>query len=249
MPYWIIEDDKIEDIVDKNNDFGSFENGGEELLLKRALEGKKNPVVFDIGCNEGFYIDAVLANTSDSDIHAFEPLSKCFKVLKAMYPDSISLNNYAVSNYVGEATINFAPYDDSGLSSIKKEVFDPHSSPKGRVELSGKEIVKTITLEKYINDNGIKHIDFMKIDVEGSEVDVIKGLGSFRDIDYIQFEYSSTYRGVATLKDMFDLLSPDFIIAKVLPIYISVCKYDERLENYKHCNYVAINKRLCSTIS
>ncbi len=46
--------------------------------------------------------------------------------------------------------------------------------------------------DEYIEKNKIKHISFIKIDVEGHELKVLEGLGNYLNadfIDYIQFEY------------------------------------------------------------
>ena len=40
----------------------------------------------------------------------------------------------------------------------------------------GTELVQTITLDKFIIDNNLKKIDLLKIDTEGNEYNVLKGL-------------------------------------------------------------------------
>ena len=39
----------------------------------------------------------------------------------------------------------------------------------------GTELVQTITLDKFINENNLEKIDLLKIDTEGSEFNVLKG--------------------------------------------------------------------------
>ena len=53
-----------------------------------------------------------------------------------------------------------------------------------------KKIVKTITLDKYLNENKIKNIDLIKIDTEGHEFEILKGLKeNIKNVKTIIFEH------------------------------------------------------------
>jgi len=70
---------------------------------------------------------------------------------------------------------------------------------------------KKIKIKKgfdYCNDNNIKSIDFIKIDTEGYELEVLKGMGNMlKNIKIVQFEYGGTYISAKiTLNDVINHL-------------------------------------------
>ena len=94
---------------------------------------------------------------------------------------------------------------------------------------------------------GISHINFLKIDVEGHELYVLKGLGRYLDakfIDIIQFEYGGTnFDSKINLKDFFDLLElNNFVIHKIMPRHLEPKVYKPEYENFLYSNFVAISK-------
>lgn len=53
-----------------------------------------------------------------------------------------------------------------------------------------KQTIKTVPLEKYLDDNNINKVDIIKIDTEGHEFEILKGLKtSIKKIDVIIFEH------------------------------------------------------------
>ena len=95
-----------------------------------------------------------------------------------------------------------------------------------------------IPLSKYINDKSIENIDFLKIDTEGFELDVLQSLGpKLSCVKHIQFEYGGTYpdRGIF-LKDIYEILEgyhifiigPNGIYSRPVPI-----------EHLQYSNYLA----------
>ncbi|MCZ7612752.1 MAG: FkbM family methyltransferase [Ignavibacteriaceae bacterium] len=95
-------------------------------------------------------------------------------------------------------------------------------------------------------ENNISKIDFVKIDVEGNELNVLKGaLNSIRAgmINMIQFEYNSFWqKSSSTLEAVFDLLRTEkFNFYRLTPWgKIPIKKYSKRIENYKQSNYLAV---------
>ena len=88
----------------------------------------------------------------------FEPNKKCFKILKSI--KGIIANNVAIDNT--NSSKNFYEHKISSWSSLKKI--------KGFNE---KYKVNCQTLDRYILKNKIKKIDYLKIDTEGNDFNVL----------------------------------------------------------------------------
>jgi len=117
------------------------------------------------------------------------------------------------------------------------------------INMEKTEDVQCIRLEDYIDENNIEHIDFLKIDVEGHELAVLKGLGDYLNpnfIDFVQFEYGGTnIDSNTTLKNLFEIFNKsDFRIGKLYPKTIIFDDYMPRMENYQYSNWGAVSNRI-----
>ncbi|MDX9697613.1 MAG: FkbM family methyltransferase [Bacteroidales bacterium] len=131
---------------------------------------KPNSVFIDIGANIGYHtlFAASLYNRS-VNVYAFEPIKRLYLSVK----DSISKNsfknivleNYALSNIEGFATINI-PKENAGGSSLI-------SGLSHHVGVLDKEVIKLCKLDSYIQK--FDRVDLIKIDVEGLEFEVLDG--------------------------------------------------------------------------
>ena len=100
--------------------------------------------------------------------------------------------------------------------------------------------------------NGIRHIDFLKIDVEGQELDVLKGLSDmihYERIDMIQFELNEygINKGV-TLSDFKDFSGEGYIVGKIYPFGVDFELKDSFNFWKTSPNYVAVLKKCEKTI-
>lgn len=136
-------------------------------------------------------------------VHTFEPFKETFLKLKENinlhpYKKKILLNEMAVSNIPGSSFLT-AYKDSPGETHLKNSKFKTN---KQSTTLNN---VKVITLGDYINTNSIKHVCICKVDTEGSDYYVIKGLNEYIEknfIDYFIFEYQLT-----TYEQIKDILS------------------------------------------
>lgn len=147
---------------------GEYERAISEVISKIVRKGE---ICFDIGANIGWY-STLLAKIvgASGEVHAFEPVPTIFEKLK----ENISLNNLTenikVNNLaLGEVTKN-----------VELNIFE--NLPEGHASLSDfgrtdaiKHPSKMITLDSYIDNNEIKNVTFLKIDIEGGELLMLKG--------------------------------------------------------------------------
>ena len=131
------------------------------------LENKKDLTILDVGANIGLtsYYFSSFAKT----VFAIEPSQQHFDVLQQLISFN-KLNNVlpvkmAIANNDGEAT--FYHNQNTTMYSLKAEVATPKLDT---------ETVQTVTLETLFKNLDIAHVDFMKLDVEGSEMEIICGV-------------------------------------------------------------------------
>ena len=135
--------------------------------------------------------NALKKSNKNWKIHTFEPFIESFERLQENvnldpYKKNIMLNNVAVSEEEGISAL--ATYRDSpGLNHLeinKSENLKNCNSQKN---------TKVITLSNYIIKKNINNIKICKIDTEGSDYSVLKGLKGFikkKAVDYFILEYN-----------------------------------------------------------
>jgi len=201
--------------------------------------------VFDVGANVGDWTTLSLKVNPDLQIHCFEPSSATFeKLTKCNFGESVKLNNMGLSSTPGELTLHTFS-DGSGENSlyIRKGMEDGW----GLEPQSNSETVRMDTLDEYCLRNEISSIDFMKVDVEGHELEVFKGAVKMVQngaIKRIQFEYGGcNIDSRVLLKDLFDFFSPyGYKFYKIYPKELKYYKrYDQRLENFQYQNWIVVS--------
>jgi FkbM family methyltransferase len=209
---------------DDDNNKGAF------LYLKKILGNCQ--IMFDVGANVGIYTKFALKVNKNLQIHCFEPVKETYEILVANnFPPNVVTNNIALSSSIGEKEI-IGYMDDLGLSSfyVRRGL-----EISGKNSQSPKEIVPTTTLDEYCSEKQIDHLDFLKVDVEGHELEVFKGgLSLLREgkIELIQFEYGGCNIDARVfLMDLFDFfMELNYDLFKIYPDHIKLIKnYDQNL--------------------
>jgi FkbM family methyltransferase len=148
----------------------SFEN--QELKAAAAFL-KPGMQVFDIGANIGLYsITAAKRIGASGRVLAFEPSIESYERLR---------RNLELNHVTTVSTIKIALTDRHGGELTLKR--DPGfrdgdrflTADAGSAAGGDTESVPITTLDRYVADNGIDRIDFLKIDIEGGELAVFKG--------------------------------------------------------------------------
>lgn len=139
-------------------------------------------VYLDVGANLGEYLKGVKELFPACEIHAFEPVRSIFKLLKKNCDSyhNVTLNRTLVSDQ--NKRFDFIYIDPEiktrVVGTCTKYEKDPNRSD-GDIEKWKKQLTRTINLSYYIKKQHIEKIDLIKIDVEGYEFAVIKGLFEF----------------------------------------------------------------------
>lgn len=155
----------------------------EELATKVfRQELKKGMVVIDIGANLGYYtlLEASIVG-NEGQVYALEPVPKNFDILTK----NIKVNGYknvkayckAVSSKNGTSKI--ALRDESNLCSmlnISDETISEHIKQKVPKLIRGFIKVDTVSLDEFLDKEGVNQVNFIRMDIEGYEVEAIKGM-------------------------------------------------------------------------
>lgn len=216
-------------------------NNGEERVIK-LVEQLEPRVVFDVGANEGDWSKIVLKHHPKVEIHAFEIVPTTYQKLEKKFKDhpNMILNNFGLSNQDEEVSVSLSPY-----SSCSSTVY-PIKNMKAHERWYSKQITCVArNSSSYVAECRIDRIDFLKVDVEGMDFQVLQGFADAIDkIRVIQFEYSHFCVGSRTyLYDFYmHLGKEDFVIGKIYPTHVEFSDYHFEKENFIACNYLAVKK-------
>lgn len=222
------------DHLGENN--SDIETNGERKILDKYLPQAKT--VFDVGANIGDWTADALAINPSVKIVSFEPVAETFEILKnRKFVGNCKLENIALSNLNGD--IDFFVYENSVLNSAEK---------REGVAVKKIEKVKTVRLDDYCKEAGVTEIDFLKIDVEGFEFDVLKGAEDMlakKKIHALQFEYGGTFLEKRLLfKDVYDYLNNlGYNVAKIHFDRVEFIEmYEQKLDDFQNANFLAVPK-------
>jgi len=173
----------------KNYKYDNNEKGASfslyEIFLNRDYEShdikvSENDIVLDIGGNIGiFSLYSLYKNARE--VHVFEPGKKQYKAIVDNLSGTfknLKINNTAVSKQTG--TISFYENEASTTSST---MFNNNSKTL---------LVPSITIEDYFKEQNLDKIDFLKIDCEGGEYEIIENISETflkKKINKICLEY------------------------------------------------------------
>jgi len=166
----------------------------------RRYLGSGEPLILDVGTNNGQSIDFFLGINKNCRIIGFEPNAKLREKLKTKYElfPNVKIEHYGVSEKKGKLIFNenvldlTSSFEDADASS-------EHVKTKSKVLgvgvdslVAAKYEVEVIDLNSYIAENALGDIDLIKIDVEGHEFQCVKGLlanGELNsEITFVQLE-------------------------------------------------------------
>lgn len=167
----------------------------DEFLENNVFKGYKNGFFVDVGAHDGVLLNNTLYFEKYNKWRGIniEPINNVFNKLMKNRPDCINLN-YAVCNYNGETDFLLNIGNTEMLSGIKESYDNRHLNRlnhENNIYSSNTEIIKinTTKLETIFDKYNIKNINYLSIDVEGGEFEVIKSINFDKIfIDVIGFE-------------------------------------------------------------
>ncbi|OYP37323.1 FkbM family methyltransferase [Rhodopirellula sp. MGV] len=222
---------------------------GERDVLQACVNQKESGrpfVIFDVGANEGQWAEVALSTCPDCQLHAFEIVPSTRAELEKAIGGrpNVLINDAGLSDKNEEVELQYYPGNSTGTSAYEL----PWNC---KPELLIAECQRG---DDYVKRNGIDHIDFLKIDVEGMDYKVISGfletIASGR-VDAIQFEYNAAAAvSRCLLKDYYDLLEAHgYQLGRIFPNRVEFKEYNVfNDENFLQCNFFAAREELTAKI-
>ena len=135
------------------------------------LSGIDAPVVLDVGANSGLFGAAVFDRWRQAQLHSFEPQPQLIPVIRELAEINgltarSHVNWCAVSDRNGEAEL-FQNRNPISASLIREKA--------GRRSIRRTCRVPVLTLDAYTRARGLERVDLLKVDVEGAELEVLRG--------------------------------------------------------------------------
>lgn len=208
---------------------------------------QQQPVVWDVGANIGEYAHAVIRRFPEGvRVIAFEPQAGAYSVLEdgLAASDSWVPMNIGLSSEFGHGKLYKTSHPCCYLASTVRQ-----SDDRLGVNITSIEEVKFFTGEQVMAQSGVGHIDWLKIDVEGHELEVLRGFGDMlvHEIEVVQFEYNAAAveRGIRVL-DLWNMICPMFEVYRLDPdgTVTFIPEYDEGEEGSTHGgqrNYLGVH--------
>jgi FkbM family methyltransferase len=134
----------------------------------QVVLGEKRPVtLFDVGANIGQTVDTFLRTFPECRIYSFEPSPLIFETLKAKFGRDARchLENLALGDQVGTL-----PFQVTKDHSVNDSLLEPAWDAKAKTVM-----VPVSTLDENCQQHRIETIDYLKIDTQGYDLNVLRG--------------------------------------------------------------------------
>lgn len=173
-----------------------------EALLHIQKYLPSNPIIIEAGAFDGTETKKMAALWPQGQVHSFEPVPELFARLKKNTQNLPNVHCYeiALSDSTGFATLYISEKPQKpGIPSQANSLLKPKERLKLSPIIFPKTIeVTTITVDDWAQKYNISHVDFLWLDMQGYELNVLKTapkvLAQVRVI-YIEVEFIEAYEG------------------------------------------------------
>jgi len=179
-------------------------------ILERFLE-KRKIIALDVGAQGGFnsdnffpkkydnFFEEILIEPIDTEAKKLE--NKKFIINKGLWSSKTNKRLYILDNRLGSSSMYEPNKKNFDLHNIRKKKYSDY-------EVTRSIEVECDTLSNQLESINIKHLDYLKIDTQGAELEVLKGLGNYRPmLIKIEAHFFSIYKDVPSWHQLINHLN------------------------------------------
>jgi len=187
----------------------------------RRLLGPGRQIIFEVGSADGSdTVEFVNEFGEDLEIHCFEPEPKNISIgVKRIPVRTGKLFRGVLSDIDGFVEFNRSRTDNEADLCLSGSILPPkeHLNRWPSIIFDNKIKVKSTTMDHYCHLNGVSHIDFIWADVQGAELQMVRGGVQIlrENVRYLYTEYSNEelYKGQSTLAQILHFLGEHWIVS------------------------------------
>jgi FkbM family methyltransferase len=221
-----------------NLDYDGDTNGEHALIGRMSCPA--GSVVLDVGANAGSWTSTFRARHPAAVVHAFEIDPVVAEQLAARFADDddVTVVPVGLSDRAGSAEVRRSARSSRVTSVVASSTMNADADTFGVVLQDG---------DSYLAAAGVRRVRFVKVDTEGNDLNVLRGLaGALGDgrIDALQFEHNewSVPAGVH-LADFYELLEPlGYEVGRLFPDFVQFRPWRPAYEREAAGNHVAVRR-------
>ncbi len=180
-------------------------------LLRRIGPVEEPHVILDVGAHTGWFFHCWRDWCPQAEVHAFEPTPESFERCRAGYGQEPRTHvvPMAVGSEVGTARLRLL-----SASRVSNSLLDPDREAWRSIAYEAGEVstveVPVTTLDIYCAEQAINRIHLLKIDVQGYELEVLRGAAAtLPRVDHVFVESAirRLYEGAPRFSEVFEHLA------------------------------------------
>lgn len=224
------------------------EISGEKFFIDNILSNylTEKSIIFDVGANIGNFALSINKKNNLSNIYCFEPNPFSYSLLQKNMNPFKNIYTYNIGFGEIESEMEMYIYEhakDTEHASIYKTVMSEFHKAQDIQAIN----ISINTIDSFCENYNITQIDFLKIDTEGYELNVLKGAKNMIEtgrINIIQFEFNEmNIASRVFLKDFYEILKKYEIYRIDTKRLIPLPFYMSYNEVFQFQNYVAFLKK------
>ncbi len=166
--------------------------------------------IFDVGAHVGQTTRRLVKRFPEATVFSFEPDPDSFKALERASPAGVQCHSIALGSKNGAATLHRYGLDQTNSLLRKSPEAERYVVDSSYFANVGEVPVRVSTLDTFCEEHNVPGIDFLKIDAQGYELEVLKGasrmLGKPIPAIYLEINFVRYYVGQPLFQEVYEFL-------------------------------------------